>query len=107
VVSSLESLLQTIYIQSDNYWKRVNTYYMFVDFKAAYDSVDRAGLFKAMEEFHVLRRLRCLAELTLKCARCRVKTVSGVTESFETKKGFREGDTLACLLFNLALEKII
>jgi hypothetical protein len=29
---------------------------MFVDFKAAYDSIDRAGLFKAMEEFHVPRQ---------------------------------------------------
>jgi hypothetical protein len=25
----------------------VNTYYIFVDFKAAYDSTDRAGLLKA------------------------------------------------------------
>jgi hypothetical protein len=36
----------------------VNTYYMFVDFKAAYDSIDSAGLFKAMEEFHVPRKLK-------------------------------------------------
>jgi hypothetical protein len=35
----------------------VNTYYMFVDFKAAYDSIDRVGLFKAMEEFHVPGKL--------------------------------------------------
>jgi hypothetical protein len=47
----LKSLFQTIYIQSDNYCKRVKTYYIFVHFKAAYDSIDRAGLFKAMEEF--------------------------------------------------------
>jgi hypothetical protein len=30
---------------------------MFVDFKAAYDSTDRAGQLKAMEEFHVLEDL--------------------------------------------------
>jgi hypothetical protein len=34
-----------------------NTYYMFVDFKIAYDSVDRTGLYTAIEEFHVPRRL--------------------------------------------------
>jgi hypothetical protein len=49
-----------------------NTYYMFVDFKAVYDSIDRAGLFKAMEEFHVSRKLRCLVELTFKTVRCKV-----------------------------------
>jgi hypothetical protein len=52
----------------------VNTYYMYVDFKAAYDSTDRAGLFKVVEELQVPRKLRCLVELTLKTVRCRVKT---------------------------------
>jgi sorting nexin-29 len=85
----------------------VNIYYMFVDFKAAYDSIDRAGFFKAMEEFHVPRKLRGLVELTLKTVRCRVKTCNGITGSFETKKGLRQGDALSCLLFNLALEKVI
>jgi hypothetical protein len=65
---------------------------MFVDFKAAYGSIDRAGLFKAMEEFHVPRKLRCLMELTLKTVRCRVKTFDGITEPFENKKGLRQGD---------------
>jgi hypothetical protein len=37
----LESLLQTICIQSDNYWEKmkeygVSTYYIFVDFTATY-----------------------------------------------------------------------
>jgi hypothetical protein len=48
---------------------------MFVDFKAAYDSIHRPGLFKAMEEFHVTRKLKCLVELTLKTVTCRVKTL--------------------------------
>jgi sorting nexin-29 len=73
----------------------VNTYYMSVDFKAAYDIIDTAGLYKAMEEFHVHRKLRCLVQLTLKTVRCRVKTFNGIT------------DALLCLLFNLALEKVI
>jgi hypothetical protein len=76
-------------------------------FKAAYDSIDRSGLFKAMEEFHVPRKLRCLVELTHKTVICRVKTFNGITESFETKKGLRQGDVLLCLLFNLALQEVI
>jgi hypothetical protein len=57
----------------------VNTYYTFVDFRAAYDSTDRAGLFKATEEFHIPGKLRCLVELTLKTLRCRAKTFNGIT----------------------------
>jgi hypothetical protein len=79
---------------------------MFVDFKAVHDSIDRAGLLKAMKEFQVPRKLRCLVKLTLKTARCRLKTFNGITESFDTKKGLRQGDILSCLLFNLALEKV-
>jgi hypothetical protein len=48
----------------------VNTYYIFVGFKAAYDSIDRAGLFKAMEEFQVSTKLSFLMELTLKTVKC-------------------------------------
>jgi hypothetical protein len=103
----LERLLQTICIQSDNYWKGVNIYYMLVYFKDAYDSIDRAGLLKAMEEFQVPRKLRCLVKLTFKTVRCRVKIFNGITESFETKKELRQGDAFSCLLFNLALEKVI
>jgi hypothetical protein len=40
---------------------------------AAYDRIDKTGLFKAMEEFHVPRKLRCLVELTLKTASCRAE----------------------------------
>jgi hypothetical protein len=53
----------------------VNTYYKFVNFKDAYDNIDRAGLFKAMEEFRVCRKLRGLVELTLKTGRVRVETL--------------------------------
>jgi hypothetical protein len=80
---------------------------MFVDFKAAYNSIDTAGLFKAMEEFHVLRKLRYLVELTHKTGRCRVETFNGITESCQTKKGLRQGDAVSCLLFNLAIGNVI
>jgi sorting nexin-29 len=44
----------------------VNTYYMFVNSKAAYHSTVRAGFLRAMEEFHVPRKHRFLVKLTFK-----------------------------------------
>jgi hypothetical protein len=64
-----------------------NTYYMFADFKAAYDTINRAGIFKAVKEFHIPRKLKCLVKLTLKTVRCKVKTFTGITEFFGAKKG--------------------
>jgi sorting nexin-29 len=84
----------------------VKTRYMFVDFKATYDSINREGL-KAVEEFYVTRKLRGLVELTFKTIRCRVQSGNGMNEPFLIKKWLRQGDALLCLLFNLALEKFM
>jgi hypothetical protein len=59
----------------------------------------RAGLFKAMEEFHVPRKLSFLVELTLETVRCKVKTFNGTIESFEAKKRLGEKPYCAfCLI---------
>jgi hypothetical protein len=42
----------------------VSTFYLFVDLKVAYDSIDRNELFKAMEEFSLPGKLRRLVEAT-------------------------------------------
>jgi hypothetical protein len=86
---------------------RVSMFNLFVDFKAAYDSTDRTQFFKAVEEFQIPRKLRSLGEITLRNVRCKVKTPSGFTDPFDTKKGLRQGDTLFCMLFNTVLEKAV
>jgi sorting nexin-29 len=46
-------------------------------------------------------------EITLRNARCQIKTPNGIIDSFDTKKGLRQGDALSCVLFNIALEKAV
>ena len=38
---------------------------------------------------------------------CRVKIKNRFSEPINVKNGVRQGDALACLLFNMALEKVI
>jgi sorting nexin-29 len=66
----------------------VSTFNLFVDFKAAYDSTDRTEFFKAMEDFQIPRKLRSLVEITLRNVRCKVKTPSGITDPFDTKRAY-------------------
>lgn len=40
-------------------------------------------------------------------ARCSVRVQSDTSPEFQTRRGLRQGDALACLLFNLALEKVV
>jgi sorting nexin-29 len=85
----------------------IDTHHLFIDFRSAYDSIDRRLLFTAMREFSIPEKLVCLTEMTMANVECRVKIQSDLSNSFETHKGLRQGDALACLLFNLALEKVV
>jgi sorting nexin-29 len=79
----------------------VSTFYLFVGFKAAYDSTDRNELFKAMEEFSLPGKLRRLVEVTLENIRRKVKTQKVISDPFITRKGLRQDDALSCMLFNM------
>lgn len=77
---------------------------LFIDFKTAYDSVDRDFLLVALAELGIPDKLLRLVGATLTHTLSCVKLSGCLTEYFEIKNGVRQGDALACLLFNLALE---
>ena len=85
----------------------ISTYHLFIDFKIAYDSIKRHKLIQVMEEFNIPRKLINLTSMTLRSTKCQVKVQGDLSDPFNTKKGLRQGDGLACLLFNLALEWVI
>ena len=86
---------------------RIETHHLFIDFSTAYDSVNRASLYNAMEEFEIPHKLIKLVKATMDNSQCRVKIQADLSDPFITRNGLRQGDSLACLLFNIALEKII
>jgi hypothetical protein len=60
-----------------------------------------------MSEMGIPMKLVKLTRAALKRVRSMVKIHSTTSETFETKRGLRQGDSLSCYLFNLALEKVI
>lgn len=87
--------------------KTGNTTVTFVDFKKAYDSIDRETLFNTLEEMKVDNKTRNLIQETLTNTTSKVKFMGEVSEPFEIKTGVRQGDGLSPILFNSVLEKII
>ncbi|GFT64634.1 reverse transcriptase domain-containing protein [Trichonephila clavipes] len=85
----------------------IKTFHLFVDFKAAYDCINRDKMIEAMTELKIPKKLVNLTKATLKNIRCRIKIQKYLSEPFTTERGLRQGDSLACLLFNLILEKCI
>ena len=81
---------------------QVPTHHLLIDFKAAYDTVDRVELWKIMDENGLPGKLTTLIKATMGGVRCCVKISGGLSGPFETRRGLRQGDGLSCLLFNIA-----
>ena len=84
-----------------------DTHHLFIDFKAASDSTDGRCLYAAMEELSISQKLIALVMTTMNNTQCRVKIKNRFSEPINIKNGVRQGDALACLLFNIALKKVI
>ena len=83
-----------------------DTHHLFIDFKAAYDCINRRSLYAAMEEMNIPRKLIALVKTTMKNTQCRVNIQDRLSEPINVTNGVRQGHALACLLFNIALEKL-
>jgi sorting nexin-29 len=76
-----------------------DTYHLLIDFKAAYDSINRRSLYAATEEMNEYTiKLIALIKDTMNNTQCPVKIKNKLSEN-----GVRQGDALACLIFNIAL----
>jgi len=86
---------------------RIGIHNLFTDFKSAYDSIHREKLLCAMTEFGIPSKLIRLVKTTMANVQCSVQIQSHLSEPIPTARGVKQGDALACLLFNIALEKVI
>ncbi|GFS88866.1 putative endonuclease-reverse transcriptase [Trichonephila clavipes] len=84
----------------------IDMHHLFIDFKTAYDSIHRKTFIAAMKEFEIPDKLLKLISLTLSETKIVVKVQNDLSDQLEIKNGIRQGDVLACLLFNIALEKV-
>lgn len=82
----------------------LQTHHLFIDFKAAYDSVKRNELWKIMVEHGFPAKLIRLIRATLDGAKSSVRIANETSEAFVTLDGLKQGDALSNLLFIIALE---
>ena len=85
----------------------IPTHHLFIDFKAAYDTIIRNEVYVSMLELDLPTKLIRLTKATLSTVLCCVKIQNDCSEYFETRQGLRQGDVLSTLLFNVVLEIIV
>jgi len=82
-------------------------YMIFIDFKQAYDSINRNQLWIALEDFDFPSKLVRLIRNCNSNTFCKVRYLGETSIQFEVRNALRQGDALSSTLFNLALERVI
>ena len=104
--STSDQLFSIRQIVQKSYEMNIETLHLFIDFRAAYDSIDREGLWHIMAEFGFPHKLIRLIKATLSRVMCGIKVQGHTSGLFECKTGLRQGDELSTKLFNIALEGV-
>jgi len=86
---------------------QTETHHLFIDFKTAYDKVNRNQLYKTMLELGIPLKLVRLPQAMMEGTTAKFKIQNELSESFHIRKWLKQGDALARILFNITLEKII
>lgn len=105
--STSDQLLTLKQILEKTWERNIDIYQIFVDFQQAYDSINRERLYRILLELGVPSKLVRLIKCATNSSLAKVRIQNAVTEEFEVRQGLRQGDGLAPMLFNLALEWVI
>jgi hypothetical protein len=82
-------------------------YMLFVDFKQAFDSVNRKKLIEAMNKMRILHKIIIMVEMTMNHTKARVKIGNKLSETFEFSIGVKQGDGLSAVLFILTMHNTV
>uniref|UniRef100_A0A2S2PJL2 Retrovirus-related Pol polyprotein from type-2 retrotransposable element R2DM n=1 Tax=Schizaphis graminum TaxID=13262 RepID=A0A2S2PJL2_SCHGA len=83
------------------------TYLVFVDYKQAYDSINREELWNTLIHFGIPKKYVNMVKLCNNKTECKVKFLGELSSAFEVKLDLRQGDALSPTLFNLGFERVI
>jgi sorting nexin-29 len=82
-------------------------YMLFVDFKQAFDNVNRKKLIEAMNKMRIPHKVIRMVEMTMNNTKAKVKIGNKLSESFEFSLGVKQGDGLSAVLFIQALHNAV
>jgi hypothetical protein len=85
----------------------IEMHVLFIDFKQAFDSVDRQKTIQILQELRVPNKLLGLIKMTLQNTETNVKIENLTSKPFSVSFGARQGDPLSATIFSLILDSVI
>ena len=100
-LSTLTTIIETRKLHN------LSTYVAFIDFKKAYDWINRELLFEKLQSIGISSKmLQAICSLYNNVQSC-VRVNGNLTDWFEVNQGLKQGCILSPLLFNIFLNDLI
>ena len=99
-ISSLTSIIETRKLHNKD------TFTAFIDFKKAYDSIDRGILFTKLSNLGISGLMYKALLSIYDNVRCSVRINGKLTEWFDVSYGLKQGCSLSSILFNLYINDL-
>jgi hypothetical protein len=81
-------------------------YHVFIDFKQAFDSINREKMLHALKLLGIPSKLGRLIHVSLTESKAVINIQNELTDHIVIESGVRQGDALSTMMFNLVLEAI-
>lgn len=105
--STIDHIFVVRQLMEKHYEYAKDLHMVFVDYKQAYDSVNREKLWEALKTFRIPLKIIKMVQLCNSETYSKVKIGNEVSMAFEIKSGLRQGDAMSPILFNMALESVV
>ncbi|CAG2220663.1 unnamed protein product [Mytilus edulis] len=94
-VSTLTSIIET------RKKCKLSTFVSFVDFKKAYDTIDRSLLFNKLTDLGISTKFMCALQAIYSNIECCVRVNGNTTDWFSVNTGLKQGCVLSTVMFNI------
>lgn len=85
----------------------IDLHLLFVDFKQAFDSINRSKIARILTDFKIPIKLTNLVLITLANTTAKIMLQGDSTDEFEIRSGVRQRNELSTTIFNLVLHSAI
>lgn len=104
--NTIDHLVTLRVLMEESRLKGETLYCCFVDFKKAFDTVPRVGLWQRLQELGVPTNLCMGVYRIYQRVICRLKGRNGLSQTFESNMGVKQGCPLSPTLFGLCIDKL-
>jgi sorting nexin-29 len=94
-------------IQDKAYGYNIHLYNLYIDFKQAFDSVNRGRMLNDLTILGIPKKLVQIISVTMAGSKATITVDNQYTPTLPITHGVRQGDALSAILFDLVLEAIL